>query len=1043
MQLKKTADKNPKSIEHTDDLLKTERDFGLALCRARTFEEMLSLALSFALRLSGIEAGGIYVAQEDGSMRLGVSEGLTAEFLKHVERIEAGSDQGRLLKKGVPIYADYSEINRAPDSVRKNEGLKTMAVIPVFHRRKLLGCLNVASKVSTQISGGVRAALESLASRVGSPIAQAKKDEEIRASYANLKRLFDSIGDLMFVLDTGGRIIATNDMVSRRLGYSERELKKMHVSDVHPPSNRDDVGRVVEDMLQNRDPLCEIPLLTKRGELIPVETRVVLGVWSGEPALFGISRDVTVQRKNEKRISHLLDEQRLLLDTIPVQLWFLSDPLHYGRVNRAHARFLGRDTCDLENKSLFDIFPDRSAAEVCLAGNKTVFSDKSSITTREWVKNSAGTPRLLEINKTPALDPDGNISSIVCAANDVTEKYHADLEAKKKIDLISLMTELSVFFISQPADAIDPGVNVLLQSLGQYFRADRAYLFLFHGALMTNTHEWCAPGVTPQIEQLKNLPLSLFPWWVRKLRNRQFINIYDVRELTAEAQSERDILAEQGIRSVLAAPVFLSAELLGFLGFDTVAEKRRWTGEERDVLKIAAEMIANINEKRLQREKIEKSQHALAHEKNQIQKILDSLPVGVIQFDSEGVVRFCNRVVERIWAQNESVIRGRGLSFLFDQNEKQQKAVSDLIARKAWPEEKIPLAIENAAGEKRHLLVSRLDTVFENDKRIVLIEDITEVVQLKEDKKINIFHGMVYRSSTMKEMVEHIRFMAQNDFPVLIHGETGSGKEMVAKAIHAESGRKKGRFIVVNCAGLTDSLLASQLFGHRKGAFTGAVQDVRGAFEMADGGTLFLDEIGDASDGMQKMILRVVEDGVFRPLGSMSEKKVNIRIVAATNRDLRGSEFRKDLFFRLAAFRVFVPPLRDRKEDIPGLARHFLDMLDITSNLKLNINLDEKALEMLINYDWPGNVREMKNAISRLAYGGGVNGMIFDWVPDPAIGGQNQEGPFRETEAQRIERALETCGGNRSRAAKSLGLSRSTFYRRLRKYHKSCRNNCK
>jgi transcriptional regulator with PAS, ATPase and Fis domain len=336
---------------------------------------------------------------------------------------------------------------------------------------------------------------------------------------------------------------------------------------------------------------------------------------------------------------------------------------------------------------------------------------------------------------------------------------------------------------------------------------------------------------------------------------------------------------------------------------------------------------------------------------------------------------------------------------------------------------------------------------------LLLLQDITELMDLRLIRgKARNFHGLLYQSEEMETLVDRLKVMARTDLPVFIHGETGTGKEMVARAIHAESLRSGNPFIAINCAGLADSLLNSQLFGHRRGSFTGAIADQKGYFELADGGTLFLDEIADASPDVQKSILRVLEDGVLYPVGSPHPVKVSVRVIAATNIDIQSAdklaELRADLFYRLSAVKAFLPPLRRRPDDIPMLAEYFLRGLCNTTGASKSVLLSKDAFARLLRYPWPGNVRELKNAIT-VAYFSIKEGVIdaADLPAEPlqwayvgseanrlVISAENRGANDAVDEKSALLQTLSDCGGNRSKACEKLGLSRSTFYRRLRKY---------
>jgi transcriptional regulator with PAS, ATPase and Fis domain len=295
---------------------------------------------------------------------------------------------------------------------------------------------------------------------------------------------------------------------------------------------------------------------------------------------------------------------------------------------------------------------------------------------------------------------------------------------------------------------------------------------------------------------------------------------------------------------------------------------------------------------------------------------------------------------------------------------------------------------------------------------------------------------------------------AGSSIPVLIEGETGTGKELVARAIHAVSTRGRGAFVAVNCAALPETLLESQLFGHRRGAFTGAERDRVGLFEAANGGTIFLDEIGEMAPAMQVKLLRVLQEGEITPLGDTRPRAVDVRVISATNRcltdEVEGGRFREDLFYRLSGFPIALPPLRERKEDIPVLAERFVTGAAHKHRKRIP-GIDPAALDCIQQFDWPGNVRELQNEIQRavvLAEDGEAIGLrylsprvrgavVMTAEPAPAppgTSGTELRGARAAFEAKHIAEVLRQQGGNVSRAAEALGLSRMQLHRKLKEY---------
>jgi DNA-binding NtrC family response regulator len=304
------------------------------------------------------------------------------------------------------------------------------------------------------------------------------------------------------------------------------------------------------------------------------------------------------------------------------------------------------------------------------------------------------------------------------------------------------------------------------------------------------------------------------------------------------------------------------------------------------------------------------------------------------------------------------------------------------------------------------------------------------------------FKDMVSKSPKMEAVFELARTAAKSNSTVLILGESGTGKEVLARAIHAESPRKDGPFVGVSCAALTESLLESELFGHEKGAFTGATGSARGKFEIAAGGTLFLDEIGDISPKLQLDLLRVLDAREFRRVGGTQLIKTDVRIIAATNRDpkklVETGTFRDDLFYRLNVIPVTLPPLRERKEDIPLLVDHFLNYFRAEMRKPLEA-LSKEAMELLMAHDWPGNVRELRNVLERaavLARGPILTPLELDLAPLASPGGVAANGAdsLREVERRHIVTSLKQHGWNITRSAKALGIDRVTLYNKIKRY---------
>jgi transcriptional regulator with GAF, ATPase, and Fis domain len=297
---------------------------------------------------------------------------------------------------------------------------------------------------------------------------------------------------------------------------------------------------------------------------------------------------------------------------------------------------------------------------------------------------------------------------------------------------------------------------------------------------------------------------------------------------------------------------------------------------------------------------------------------------------------------------------------------------------------------------------------------------------------------MIGNSAVMCQLQQQVEQVARGDWTVFVEGETGSGKELVAQAIHQYSERRARRFIPVNCAGLTESILGSQLFGHVKGAFTGATGDQVGLFEAANGGTIFLDEIGDVSSQIQSALLRVLQEKEITRLGETQPRKVDVRIITATNQNLRqcvkNGRFRQDLYYRIRGARIRVPSLRDHREDIPLLVEGFLSEERVNVG-RVVTGVSSEAIQLLKNYDWPGNVRELRGAVEYAISRCRTERIDVCDLPAECVEGRSllstAVNSSIDDERARVIVALRRAGGSKVKAAKLLGIARATLYRRL------------
>ena len=420
--------------------------------------------------------------------------------------------------------------------------------------------------------------------------------------------------------------------------------------------------------------------------------------------------------------------------------------------------------------------------------------------------------------------------------------------------------------------------------------------------------------------------------------------------------------------------------------------------------------------------------------------ILNQLEVITAVIDENGVIEFWSDSGVRLLSVDDTAAKGRRWDEVLPLIEDGKASIGKLIENPPATPKRVPVRVQTNHGRQFLLEIDVRNDPREPGKRILYMYDTSEVYDLRQQlHETANFENIVGNTEQMTHVFQLISDVARVDATVLIEGETGTGKELVAQAIHNTSARRDMPFVVVNSAGLSDSLIDSQLFGHKKGAFTDASTDQQGFFEAAEGGTIFLDEIGDVPMNTQTRILRALEQKEIIRIGDTHSHKVDVRILAATNKDLdtevKCGNFRLDLLYRLRVARVHLPTLKERSGDIPLLVDVFIDQARTATGKNIE-QIEQDAMSTLMNYAWPGNVRELKNAISFAAIH--CKGPVIreNNLPPEITGAPERPTMRREyhvkSERERILKALETAKGKRGEAAKILGIGRATLYRRMK-----------
>jgi len=445
---------------------------------------------------------------------------------------------------------------------------------------------------------------------------------------------------------------------------------------------------------------------------------------------------------------------------------------------------------------------------------------------------------------------------------------------------------------------------------------------------------------------------------------------------------------------------------------------------------------------------------------------------GLFAVDCDCRIRVWNRAMEKLTGYSAGEAVGQPCSFLECSQSAARRAKNGriecaLLSGESADVEQFECTVTARDGTRVPVLKNARAICADDGTITGVVETVTDISVVKrlEDEVSALRRGarpergmgrLIGASKCMLDVYERIRLAADSNATVLVHGETGSGKELIAEAIHTEGDRAAGPFVKVNCSALSENLLESELFGHVRGAFTGAVRDKVGRFEAADGGTIFLDEIGDISPLIQLKLLRVLQEREFERVGESTSRKVNVRVVAATHRDLRElvrqGEFREDLYYRIRVFDIGVPPLRARREDIPLLVETFLKRFNAETGKSIS-RISSEVNYCLMDYCWPGNVRELEHAIEHAfvtCQGDCIN--LFD-LPveirmtelraatcrsrEPEAGREVPPASGRSYRADTREgliEALEAAGWNKAKAARLLGITRTTVWRKMKQW---------
>ena len=608
---------------------------------------------------------------------------------------------------------------------------------------------------------------------------------------------------------------------------------------------------------------------------------------------------------------------------------------------------------------------------------------------------------------------------------------HYSETIEKRIAYEKMLAELSENAVR--VDDINAFLQDSIRRMGEILDVSRAFCFSYiaENDIFECLCGWDNPDFDPRPPEKNNFTLSI-PWATRILEQGRVINYEDTRDMPGACY--RLHLLRERVRSTLNVPLLIRGELYGFVGFDEHRFNRTWRDEDLYILTTAAQIIVRtIENKQFEAE--------LEEHRNMLESIFSSVQDAIITVDPELRVLEVNKAAHRICgiaeAQGKTLRECMGTCSGGCLEALQITLQDKSIVHEHQVECGLPDTEPMFSTVNCSPLISRNGTFL---GAVLVIRDITRLTRLEtvlRDRQY--YQGIVGKSEKMQQMYALLRSLADVHATVLITGESGTGKEKIAHALHYGGKRADKPFVKVNCSALAETLLESELFGHVKGAFTGAERDSVGRFEAADGGTILLDEIGDISHGIQLKLLRVLQEKEIERVGEHVPRKVNVRVIASTNKDLKkaiaAGAFREDLFYRLNVVNVQSPPLRDRVEDIPALVDHFC-MLFSESYRKGIDSVTPEVLRAFMEYPWPGNVRELEHTMERAFVICRSRSIGLEHIPSE-IGEYSTRRRVINVPGRAVEdreaalEALRATGWNVAKAARMLGVSRWTLYRRL------------
>jgi len=609
-----------------------------------------------------------------------------------------------------------------------------------------------------------------------------------------------------------------------------------------------------------------------------------------------------------------------------------------------------------------------------------------------------------------------------------SDKYSRTLDEHLKFE--SLLGDLSARLVNLPLESIDAAIESSIKAIVEFFKVDRCHLGTFSSDHSKIVVPYFYSQLGIDIPQITDVDQNFLSFIYESIKKDKLLAFSDISELPDHAKKDREVIEKMSIKSLLVVPLKIDDIVQFGLSLSTIKKHRQWKEYTINHIKIVGNILANVLQRRIILEEIVK-------EKRWSESIIQGMPQLAYVFDLQGRLKRWNKNVEEILGFMAEELQNKFVGDFIAEADREKVVTTVQAVFKDGKERQIGYDILKKNGEtipyygsgklaeidgELYMIgmtidMSELKTAQKQIEtqleEINILKDQLEAENLylrQELKSSHTFDEIVGESNILKHILYRIEQVAPQDTTVLLEGETGTGKELFARAIHQRSRRSDKPMITVNCASLPANLIESELFGHEKGAFTGALQKKIGRFELADGGTIFLDEVGEIPLELQSKLLRVLQEGTFERIGSVKTISVDVRVIAATNRDLeqeisRG-RFRKDLYYRLNVYPITIVPLRERVSDIPLLVEHFVKRF----NQKMGKNITRiprKVMEQLKIYEWPGNIRELENIIERAVILSKSSTLSVEQLQTPDYAAEIKLQSLADHERDYIEKVLE------------------------------------